>query len=430
MSLIAGHHDLDLDVLDQLSVGGRDVAQQVVPSRTGPHGAVVLATCNRYEVYLEAADDDELADAARRVTEAVAAASGLGRQDVAAHLHLLTGEDVAAHLFAVAAGLDSMVVGEQEISGQVRRALTAAREVGTTSSGLERMFQSASRSARAVANQTGLGGAGRSLVSIALELARERMTAAGAPPWSELGVLLVGTGSYAGASLAALQSRGARHVRVYSPSGRAEAFAAARGIVPVEESGLSDAVASADLIVACSGAAGPILVAGRLRQIRAGRAREAGADGPRPLVVVDLALRHDVDPQVADLPAVHLITLDTVAAHAPGHRSEPVDHARRIVDAAVTAFMADQRAREMGSEVVVARARVLESAEAELERWRRAAVDLDEATRERVVRTRRRAVRAALHGPTVRARDAARRGDVPAYEAALDELRGLTASNP
>lgn len=420
MSLIAGHHDLDLDVLDQLSVGGHDVARQAVLSRTGPDGAVVLATCNRYEVYLEVPDDAAAAGARETVTDLVALASGLDRAQVAAHLRVLTGPDVAAHLFEVAAGLDSMVVGEQEISGQVRRALTAAREIGTTSSGLERMFQSASRSARAVATRTGLGAAGRSLVSVALDLARERLAEAGATSWALTRVVLVGTGSYAGASLAALRSRGAHDVHVYSPSGRAVAFADARGIVAIEDSALPAAVAGADMVLACSGVAGPVLDADRLGEIR--RAAGVAEDGRlRPLVVVDLALRHDVDPSVAELPGVHLITLDTVAQLAPDRHAQPVEEARRIVVSAVEEFMSEQRGRERSAEVVAARDRALEVAEAEIARR----IGAEVSSSDRELRSLRRAARAAVHGPTVRAHAAARTGDVRAYEEALDELRSI-----
>lgn len=436
MSLIAGHHDLDLDVLDQLSVGGHDVAREAVLSRTGPDGAVVLATCNRYEVYLEVADEAAVASSRETVTELVAQASGLDRAQVAAHLRVLTGPDVAAHLFEVAAGLDSMVVGEQEISGQVRRALTSAREVGTTSSGLEHLFQSASRSARAVATRTGLGAAGRSLVSVALDLARERLTEAGATSWALTRVVLVGTGSYAGASLAALRARGAHDVHVYSQSGRAVAFADARGIVAIEDSALPAAVAGADMVLACSGVAGPVLDADRLGAIRrsAGAAEGTGeGDGPRPLVVVDLALRHDVDPSVADLPGVHLITLDTVAKLAPDRHAQPVEEARVIVEAAVEEFMADQRGRERSAEVVAARDRALEAAEVEIARrlGGPGAVpdghDAGPTAPERELRALRRAARAAVHGPTVRAHAAARIGDVRAYEEALDELHAFAA---
>lgn len=432
MSLIAGHHDLDLDVLDQLSVGGHDVAREAVLSRTGPDGAVVLATCNRYEVYLEVADEAAVASSRETIAELVAQASGLDRAQVAAHLRVLTGPDVASHLFEVAAGLDSMVVGEQEISGQVRRALTSARDIGTTSSGLEHLFQSASRSARAVATRTGLGAAGRSLVSVALDLAREHLTEAGAVSWALTRVVLVGTGSYAGASLAALRARGAHDVHVYSPSGRAAAFADARGIVAIEDSALPDAVAAADMVLACSGVAGPVLDADRLDAIRRSTGVVDG-DGPRPLVVVDLALRHDVDPSVADLPGVHLITLDTVAKLAPDRHAQPVEEARGIVEAAVEEFMADQRGRERSAEVVAARDRALEAAEVEIARrlgGHGAVAGGHEAgptAPERELRALRRAARAAVHGPTVRAHAAARIGDVRAYEEALDELHALAA---
>ena len=233
-------------------------------------------------------------------------------------------------------------------------------------------------------------------------------------------MVLVGTGSYAGASLAALRARGAHDVHVFSPSGRAAAFADARGIVAIEDSALPAAVAGADMVLACSGVAGPVLDADRLGEIR----RSAGVadDGRlRPLVVVDLALRHDVDPSVAELPGVHLITLDTVAQLAPDRHAQPVEEATRIVDTAVEEFMAEQRGRERSAEVVAARDRALEVAEVEIARR----IGAEGTAADRELRSLRRAARAAVHGPTVRAHAAARAGDVHAYEQALDELRAF-----
>jgi glutamyl-tRNA reductase len=141
----------------------------------------------------------------------------------------------------------------------------------------------------------------------------------------------------------------------------------------------------------------------------------------RPLVVVDLALRHDVDPSVAELPGVHLITLDTVARLAPDRHAQPVEEAMRIVVTAVDEFMAEQRGRERSAEVVAARDRALAVAEAEIAH--RLGVEVSSSDRE--LRALRRAARAAVHGPTVRAHAAARTGDVRAYEQALDELRSF-----
>src|SRR3712207_2599893 len=159
MSLIASHRDLDLDVLERLSAGAHSVGRTVAASGAAPAGVVVLATCNRFEVYLEVERAEDAPAAVAATTDVIAHASGIPARDVAANLGVLQGPQVPAHLFSVASGLESMVVGEREITGQVRRALATAREEGTTSSGLERLFQTASRASRDVGTRTGLGAA-------------------------------------------------------------------------------------------------------------------------------------------------------------------------------------------------------------------------------------------------------------------------------
>lgn len=150
MNLMASHHDLDLDVLEQLSSGAHAVAPQIVQDCPPVTGCIVLATCNRFELYLDL-DEPSGADAAvDAAVAAIAQESGLDGAVVREALRASTDRHAVRHLFAVAAGLDSMVIGEREVAGQVRRALTTAREVGTTSSALERLFQTASRVARTV----------------------------------------------------------------------------------------------------------------------------------------------------------------------------------------------------------------------------------------------------------------------------------------
>ncbi|NKY41522.1 glutamyl-tRNA reductase, partial [Cellulomonas septica] len=225
LSLVASHHDLDLAVLERLSSDVHAVGRELVRASTPVTGAVVLATCNRFELYLEVGDVDQTPAALAAASQAVATRSGYDPDEVLTHLRPLTGTAAGEHLFAVASGLESMVVGEREIAGQVRRALTTARRDGTTTSALESLFQAASRVSRAVESETGLGAAGRSVVGVALDIAER-----GLVPWSEVSCVLVGTGSYAGATLAALKARGCTDVRVYSPSGRAGQFASARGV--------------------------------------------------------------------------------------------------------------------------------------------------------------------------------------------------------
>jgi glutamyl-tRNA reductase len=402
LSLVASHHDLDLGVLERLSADTRDVGREIVAASPSIRGAVVLATCNRFELYLEVDDPEQAPDARAAAAAAVAGRSGYTPERVADHLPALLDTDAAAHLFGVASGLESMVVGEREIAGQVRRALTAARRDGTTTGGLESLFQAASRVSRTVEGATGLGAAGRSVVGVALDIAE-----AGLPAWRDVSCLLVGTGSYAGASLAALKSRGAGSVRVYSTSGRAAHFAASRGVTAVPSgSDLAAVAADVDLVVACSGASGAVL------EVEALAAARGASD--RPLTVVDLALRHDVDPGVGELPGVTLVSLHTVARYAPAEHAA-VASAREIVRAAADDYEAERRVREWNPAVVAERTRVLGALEDVLG----ATPDDSQA------RALRRRTRTLLHGPTVRAREAARAGDTAAYAAALAELAAI-----
>jgi glutamyl-tRNA reductase len=402
LSLAASHHDLDLDVLERLSSDVQAVASELVACAASISGAVVLATCNRFELYLEVDDAEHTPQARAAAAATVARRSGYTSDQVAAHLSLLVGTAAAEHLFAVASGLDSMVVGEREIAGQVRRALTSARRDGTTTSGLESLFQAASRVSRDVEARTGLGAAGRSVVGVALDIAEQDL-----PDWPSVRCVLIGTGSYAGASLAALRARGCVDVRVYSTTDRADAFAAARGVRSLAPGAdLAAEVSDVDLVVACSGAAGAVLGVDALAAAR--------SDASRPLTVVDLALRHDVDPGVRALPGVRLVSLHTVSAAAPAEHAA-VEQAHAVVAASAGAYEADRRVRDWNPAVVAERTRVLGGLESGL------SVQSDELA----ARALRRRTRAALHGPTVRAREAARAGDAATYARALAELASI-----
>lgn len=406
LSLVASHHDLDLAVLERLSSDVHAVGRELVAATPSVTGAVVLATCNRFELYLDVDDAAHAPQAQSAAAHAVAARSGYEPARVASHMRTLVDTEAAGHLFAVASGLESMVVGEREIAGQVRRALTTARKDATTTGDLEQLFQAASRVSRSVESRTGLGSTGRSVVGVALDIAER-----GLAPWDQVSCVLIGTGSYAGASLAALKARGCVDVTVYSVSGRAAQFAAARGVRAMPAgTDLAAELAGVDLVVACSGAAGAVLGVDALAASRAG--------SERPLTVVDLALRHDVDPGVRELPGVRLVSLQTVAEHAPAEHAA-VSTARDVVDAAAESYAGDRRVREWNPAVVAERTRVLGGLES-------AFSALPEGERdERAEQALRRRTRAHLHGPTVRAREAARAGDAATYAAALAELAAV-----
>ncbi|ADG76308.1 glutamyl-tRNA reductase [Cellulomonas flavigena DSM 20109] len=412
LSLVASHHSLDLTVLERLQADVHAVGRELVAATNAVTGAVVLATCNRFELYLDVADTADTPCARRAVAQAVASRSGYSPEDVEQHLHPLVGAEAGEHLFAVASGLESMVVGEREIAGQVRRALTTARRDGTTTSTLEALFQAASRTSRAVEKSTGLGATGRSVVGVALDLAARTLPQAdGDADWAAVRCVLIGTGSYAGASLAALKARGVRDVRVFSPSGRAGPFASARGVTALPAGAdLLAEVTRTDLVVACSGAAGAVLGVDALAVARRGAAT--------PLTVVDLALRHDVDPDVRTLPGVALVSLQSVAEHAPAEHAA-LAQAREVVLQAAADFEADRRVREWDPAVVAERTRILGGLEAALD-----ALPTEHRDEARA-RSLRRRTRSLLHAPTVAARAAARDGDAAGYARALAALAAI-----
>ncbi|WP_454778631.1 glutamyl-tRNA reductase [Georgenia muralis] len=428
--LSANHHDLNLTDVERLSTGAHEVGPQVVASSPAVAGAVVLATCNRLEVYVDAESPEE---AARAAQEAVARSSGTDLAEVARLMRAETDDAAVRHLFEVAAGLDSMVVGEREITGQVRRALSAAREAGTTSPLLEKTLQRATRTSRQVAVATDLARAGLSVVSVALDLAAaragalacEREHAAAADPHDPAvpraslagrRTLLVGTGSYAGASLAALRERGVTDVAVWSASGRARDFAAGHGVVVAEED-LAAALAGVDLVVTVRGTGTPVL---RVDLVAAAVAARRPEDGP--LVVVDLALHRDVEEEVGDLDGVLLVDLPTVREHAPAATAAEIARARQIVDDAVRELLEDHAGRRMDQAVVALRESVADAVAAEIERLPAdGAIPADKAAQ-----ALRRLAARLLHEPTVRARTAGRQGRGEEYLLALEQVLGLS----
>ncbi|WP_425955744.1 glutamyl-tRNA reductase [Xylanimonas sp. McL0601] len=465
LSLTASHRELDLDALERLSTGSASVGRTVVGSCGPVHGAVVISTCNRFEVYLDVEapiNGPALRHATEHVAELVAAASGVSAATAADSFTVRTSSEVPEHLFAVASGLDSMVIGEREIAGQVKRALEVAREERTTSKTLELLFQTASRTSKRVGASTSLGSTGRSIVRLALDLAADAL-----PEWRAVRTVLIGTGSYAGATVAALRGRGSDDVRVYSQSGRAQVFADGHDVVALgdDEESLVEALAEADLVVSVSGARGRahaaapqpgqsaahrpqdsrgsdrsgeerapeaslefVLDAAAVARARVRVAERAAASAhapgrrgvPRPLVVLDLALHRDVDPEVADVEGVLLYDLQALKAHVPSTARAVVEHAREIVDDAAREFAEHQVGRAADAAVVAllddAERRARAEIDAAVGRLRdelaaRGEVDAlgrpaepDEDDLEKIARDVRKRVHAALHGQIVAVR--------------------------
>ncbi|WP_120003594.1 glutamyl-tRNA reductase [Nesterenkonia muleiensis] len=419
-SLVATHSDLDLETVGTLSSGAADVAAAVdLP-------AITLATCNRLEIYAEAAsaNPEDLEAGREKLITAVAASSGLDPQTVDRSFKTLVNDDAVHHLFEVGAGLDSAVIGEREIAGQVRRSLAEAQAAGTASGSLTRLFESATRAAKEVGAKTALGSRGRSIVSVALDIAGD-MRGHGPEFYRDAKVVLIGTGAYAGTSLAQLAERGVADIAVFSGSGRAEQFLAERAEFLNGRGGqaralrmdeLVGAFGEADMVIGCSGGN---------RQITAGEIRSLAQLEERnhPLTVVDLALSHDFAPEVAELPGVDLITLESVKVAAPEETSASVEEARTVVSDSVKTYVTERAERNADDAIITLRKHVQSLLDEEMEKVRKQHGCT--AASEEVEFGLRRMVRKLLHTPTVRARELAASGRGDEYITALETLFGL-----
>jgi len=413
----ASHRTTAFDVVERLERGAGDVISHLAVPGDGARGSVVLATCNRFEVYLDVPNPvsaggeagAEVVASEEALVATIAAATGMSGAQVREAGMLLQGDDVAQHAFAVASGLESVVVGEGEIAGQVRRALEAARERGTATRELERVFQLASRTSRGVKNRTGLSSAGRSVVRLALDMAETRIT-----DWAATRVLLVGTGRYAGASLAALRERGVTTVQVFSPSGRAAGFAESHGITPAAS--LEQALADSDLVVACSVAPAVILE----RSVVSSAAERAGSL-PRRLII-DLGLPRNVDPGVASVAGVELLDLETLRTNAPLPELGATDEARALVDEAVADYRRAAAEDAVTPALVALRRHVFDVLDAEIA-WARKRGDSSERTEAAL----RHLAGVLLHGPSVRARQLAATGRAHEFARAVATLFGADA---
>ena len=397
--LSADHRYAPLDDIARLS-GAADLGPTLMRSLPHARGVMVLRTCNRVTIYVDApasADPHTIKDAVERE---LATASHAQREDV--HLRHLWGRDGLVDLFSTAAGLESMVIGEREIAGQMRRAARTAWEDGTLSCDLGRAAERASATSRRVATETGLAGAGRSVVAVGLDMA-----AAHLGPWADASVLIVGTGAYAGASVSALQALGASEVSVYSTSGRAREFAQGRGIGWVSAADLPAALEHADLVVTCRGLGSPVLT----RDM-------AAASGPT--VVLDLALMRDTESSVASLSNVTLIDLPTIQASVPAADADALTRAHAIIDEEVSSFERGLGARSMDPVVRHLRSRVFRIVEEEIDRLGEDPLSTDD-----VARALRHLAARLIHNPTVMAHRAGEESQQERYLEALSVVLGI-----
>ncbi|MFC1418341.1 glutamyl-tRNA reductase [Streptacidiphilus cavernicola] len=376
--------------------------------------AALVATCNRIELY---ADVDKFHAGVADLSVLLAEHSGVDLEELTAHLYVHYEDRAVHHLFSVACGLDSMVVGEGQILGQLRDALGLAQEQHTAGRGLNELFQQALRVGKRAHSETDIDKAGQSLVTFGLERIADRTG-----PVEGKRALVVGAGSMSSLAAATLARAGVVELvianRTHERAVRLAETLDAR-VVPFADVAL--AMAETDLVVSCTGAAGVVLGADEIAAAVAKRA-------PGSLLgVLDLAMPRDVDTAVHTLDGVHLVDLETLAeaAQATEAGARDVDAVRRIVGTEVDAFGAAQRAAAITPTVVALRAMASEVVSTELERLDGRLPELDPRARAELAQTVRRVVDKLLHSPTVRVKQLAGEPGGASYAEALRELFDL-----
>ncbi|WP_449278062.1 glutamyl-tRNA reductase [Leucobacter sp. GX24907] len=421
LCLSVDHRTADLDLLERIE-RRTDAVTDTLGHADYARGAVVLATCNRFEAYLDAPDL-----APEQALHRVAKATGLPFAELLKACSMRRGDAVVEHLFSVSSGLESAAIGEGEIAGQVRRAIDSARASGRASTELERLFQQASVVSKQVKHRTGLQTKGRSLVQLALAMVDSRVG-----DWAAARILLIGTGAYAGASLAALRSRGAQHISVYSPSGRAKTFAASHDLRPVKSDALDAELSTSDLVVACSGMNEPLLTRDRFDETvteanppfcaRFGELERPPRPAFRSRLLIDMGLPRNISPEVSSVAGVELLDLETIALHAPIPELGAELEARDIVRKAASDFAAERAEREAIPALRGLRSFVNGVLDDEIARLRSRATSEESAAE--VEAALRHLTGRLLHRPTMRLRELGRAGRADDGIAAVSALFG------
>jgi glutamyl-tRNA reductase len=433
MSLLAvgvSHQTAPVALLEQFAMGADDRVKALHELVESDHvsEALVLATCNRIEVFAEV---ERFHGGVTDVSRVLARQAGASVEELSPYVTVHYEDQAVTHLFTVAAGLDSMVVGETQVLGQLRAAYALAREEGTVGRALHPVAQRALRVGKRVHAETGIDRAGASLVSVALGRAEDRIGSLQGRT-----VLVVGAGSMGALAATTLARLGADVVVSSRTAASAARLADSVGGRAADLARLPAELVAADALVTCTGATGLVIdtdvVAAAMPQ-----------RGGRPLAVVDLAMPRDVAPGVAGLAGVHVIDLALLqgegnrallqgeGASTPGGpaagpvAADDIAAAHVLIETETGLFRVERQAAEVAPTVSALRSQAADVVDAELLRLSTRLPDLDARARGEIARTVHRVVDKLLHEPTVRVKELAASPGATDYAGALRALFGL-----
>ena len=424
MSLLAiglSHRTAPIPVLERVALTP-ELAAKLLGDAVGTehvHEAIAVATCNRLEIY---ADVAKFHGALTDLSELISHYTGVAPDELTPHLYVHYDQRAAAHLFTVACGLDSMVIGEPQVLGQLRAALATGQRIGTAGRVLNDLAQTALRVGKRAHSETGLDQAGQSLVTAALELALPHLDG------QVRRACVIGAGSMSALAATTL-------IRLYPELDltvvnrtveRAERLAASVGATAAGLDSLSAALSGADLVISCTGATDMVLTA---EDFAGSGAVDAATGTTKRRAVIDLALPRDVEPAVGDLPGFALIDLARIAEAQQAVSGQGdgagVDAVRALINDELAAYAAAQRAATVAPTVTALRGMAAGVVDAELTRFDGRLPGLDEKVRAEVANTVRRVVDKLLHEPTVRVKQLAVEPGGASYAMALSALFNL-----
>ncbi len=378
---------------------------------------IILSTCNRLEVYALVRDPGV---ARQAITDFLSRACAVSSELFAQHLYLCYDEETVRHLFRVAAGLDSMVLGEPQILGQITEAYEAALSQGAAGTVLSALFRAAIHTGKRVRTETAIGVNPASISSVAAALAGQLLG-----DLSERQVLLIGAGEMGAVAVRALQRRGVSKIVVANRTFKnAEQLAKAWDGQAITFQQLPEALSAADIVISSTGAPHTILNRELLEPAMVVRPN-------RPLFIIDIAVPRDVDPDVTEIANVHLHDIDDLQSQAEDNvreRESEIPYVEAIVEKEVVQFLKWLASLDVVSTITDLRRQVEEVGQRELERLFNR-LDLDEREQEMVATMTQRLINKILHEPTLRLKEQAATGNGAIFISILRQLFLLDEAN-
>ncbi|UTT65526.1 glutamyl-tRNA reductase [Janibacter sp. CX7] len=417
MSLLAfglNHRRAPISVLEKAALDEVSLDRILSAAEASPDISehLVVATCNRTEIYAEVSG---FHGAVADLTDAMTTSTGITHDDLKEHLDLHYGDAAVAHVFNVAAGLDSMAVGESQILGQLRDALARGQAGGHVGPSINSLVQQALRTGKQVHSETGIDEVSRSLVGVGLDAAEQHVG-----PLAQAHVLVVGAGAMSALAATSSVRRGVERLTVVNRTherGLALAERLEGTARPLDE--LAEALADADIVISCTGSTGLAISLAEVADAQVSR-------GGRRQAYIDLALPHDIAHEVAGLTGVVRLGLAELGGLLGSGGAVPeVEQARSLVGDAVTKHLGARAAHEAAPTVRALRAAAQQVVERELARLDQRAPDMTPEHRTEVDRAVHRIVDKLLHQPTVRAKELAVDGRLGEYQDALRQLFDL-----